>query len=73
MDGEIESYKLRLNQLNHEKDELLKIVKDLEKKYKDLQVKSDAEEQTWRRMKTDMIEKQRKVKKRNVFFDNCKD
>ncbi|CAF4125188.1 unnamed protein product [Rotaria socialis] len=59
-DGEIESYKLRLNQSNYEKDELLKFTKDLEKKYKDLQVKYDADEQSWMRVKTEMSEKQRK-------------
>ncbi|CAF2526163.1 unnamed protein product [Rotaria sp. Silwood2] len=60
MDGEIESYKLRINQSNNEKDELLKINKDLEKKYKELQIKYDADEQSWIRIKTDMSEKQRK-------------
>lgn len=58
----MESYKLRLVQLNSEKDELLKIVKDLEKKYRDLHSKSDADEQSWTRMKKDMSDKQRKVK-----------
>ena len=61
IDGEIESYKLRLNQLNNEKDELLNIIKDLEKKCKDLQIKYDADVQSWTRVKTDMSEKQRKV------------
>lgn len=61
VDGEIESYKLRLVQLNSEKDELLKITKDLEKKYRDLHVKADADEQSWIRMKKDMGDKQRKV------------
>ena len=61
IDGEIESYKLRLNQSNNEKDELLKIVKDLEKKYKDLQTKHDADERSWARTKRDMTDKQRKV------------
>ncbi len=65
IDGEVESYKLRLNQLNNEKDELLKMIKDLEKKYKDLQTKHDADEKSWTRIKKDMIEKQRKV---NCFF-----
>ncbi|CAF0924432.1 unnamed protein product [Rotaria sp. Silwood1] len=60
MDGEIESYKLRINQSNNEKDELLKINKDLEKKYKELQIKYDADEQSWMRVKGDMSEKQRK-------------
>ncbi|CAF1059346.1 unnamed protein product [Rotaria sordida] len=60
MDGEIESYKLRINQLNYEKDDLLKTTKDLEKKYKELQIKYDADEQSWIRVKTDMSEKQRK-------------
>lgn len=61
IDGELESYKLRLNQSNNEKDELIKVVKELEKKYKDLQIKYDADEQAWIRMKTEMSEKQRKV------------
>jgi predicted nucleic acid-binding Zn-ribbon protein len=61
IDGEIESYKLRLNQSNHEKDELLKIIKELEKKYKELQIKYDADEHLWTRIKKDMSEKQRKV------------
>jgi hypothetical protein len=61
IDGEIESYKLRINQSNNEKDELIKFIKDLERKYKDLQIKYDADEQSWTRVKTDMSEKQRKV------------
>ncbi|UJR36172.1 hypothetical protein I4U23_028906 [Adineta vaga] len=60
IDAEIESYKLRLNQSNSEKDELLKMVKDFEKKYKELQVKYDADGHAWARLKTDMSEKQRK-------------
>ncbi|CAF1664164.1 unnamed protein product, partial [Adineta ricciae] len=60
IDAEIESHKLRLNQSNNEKDELLKIIKDLEKKYKELQVKYDADGHAWARLKTDMAEKQRK-------------
>jgi hypothetical protein len=36
-------------------------MKDLEKKYKDLQIKYDADEQSWTRAKKDMSEKQRKV------------
>jgi chromosome segregation ATPase len=66
IDGEIESYKLRLNQSNNEKDELLKIIKDLEKKYKDLQTKHDADEHSWTRIKKDMLDKQRKV---NLYSD----
>ena len=62
VDGEMESFKLRLNQSNHEKDELLKIIKQFEKKYRELQVKSDTDEQSWLRMKTDMSDKQRKVR-----------
>ncbi len=62
IDGEIESYKLRLIQASSEKDELLKSIKELEKKNKDLQVKYDANEQSWTRLKTDMADKQRKVK-----------
>ena len=65
-DGEIESYKLRLNQSSNEKDELLKIVKDLEKKYKDLQIKFDIDEQSSTRMKKEISEKQRKV---NLYFN----
>ncbi len=61
IDGEIESYKLRLNQTNNEKDELLKTIKELEKKYKDLQIKYDADQQSWARAKKDISEKQRKV------------
>jgi chromosome segregation ATPase len=68
IDGEIESYKLRLNQSNNEKDELLKIIKDLEKKYKDLQIKYDADEQSWSRVKKDMSEKQRKVNHHLVLY-----
>jgi len=60
LDGEIESYKLRLKQLGHEKDDLLKTIKDMEKKYKDLHVKYDSSEQSWVRLKTEMAEKQRK-------------
>ncbi|CAF4850775.1 unnamed protein product, partial [Rotaria sp. Silwood1] len=60
MNGEIESYKLRLNQSASEKDELVKTIKDLEKKYKELQIKYDANEQAWTRLKTDMSDKQRK-------------
>lgn len=62
IDGEIESYKLRLMQAGSEKDELLKSIKELERKNKDLQVKYDANEQSWTRLKTDMADKQRKVK-----------
>ena len=62
IDGEMESVKLRLNQSNHEKDELLKMIKEFEKKYRELQIKSDTDEQSWLRMKTDMSEKQRKVR-----------
>ena len=61
IDGEIESYKLRLLQAGSEKDELSKTIKELEKKNKDLQVKYDANEQSWIRLKTDMADKQRKV------------
>ena len=60
-DGEIESYKLRLNQSNAEKDELLKSIKDFEKKNKELQMKYETSEQSWTRLKNDMSEKQRKV------------
>ncbi len=62
IESEIESYKLRLNQSNVEKDELLKATRELEKKYKELQNQYDANEQSWARLKTDMSEKQRKVK-----------
>jgi predicted nucleic acid-binding Zn-ribbon protein len=78
IESEVESYKLRLNQANSEKDELLKTIKELEKKNKDLQVKYDANEHSWARLKTDMSDKQRKVnhqflvysqyKKKNFFF-----
>jgi hypothetical protein len=47
--------------LNSEKDELLKSIKELEKKNKDLQIKYDANEQSWTRIKTEMSDKQRKV------------
>ena len=67
IDAEIESHKLRLNQSNNEKDELLKIIKDLEKKYKELQVKYDADGHAWARLKADMAEKQRKVTERMFF------
>jgi hypothetical protein len=40
----------------------LKAVKEFEKKNKDLQVKHDANEQSWTRLKTDMADKQRKVR-----------
>ncbi|CAF3784029.1 unnamed protein product [Adineta steineri] len=60
VDAEIESYKLRLNQSNNEKDELLKIIKEIEKKYKELQIKYDADGHAWARVKTEMSEKQRK-------------
>lgn len=62
IDGEVESYKLRLNQMNTEKDDLLKIIKDLEKKYRDLHIKSDTDEKSWTRVKKEMSDKQRKVK-----------
>jgi len=68
IDGEIESYKLRLNQSNNEKDELLKMIKDLEKKHKDLQIKYDADAQSWSRVKKDMSEKQRKVNHYLVLY-----
>ncbi|CAF4437599.1 unnamed protein product, partial [Rotaria sp. Silwood2] len=60
IDAEIESYKLRLNQSNNEKDELVKTIKEFEKKYKELQIKYDVNEQAWTRLKTDMSDKQRK-------------
>ncbi|UJR09930.1 hypothetical protein I4U23_014152 [Adineta vaga] len=60
VDNEIDSYKLRLNQLNSEKEELLKTVKDFEKKYKELQNNYNADEQSLTRLKTDMSDKQRK-------------
>ncbi|CAF1362039.1 unnamed protein product [Adineta steineri] len=60
IDSEIESYKLRLNQLTNEKDDYLKIIKELEKKLKELQNKYDADEQSWTRHKTDISDKQRK-------------
>ncbi|CAF1045918.1 unnamed protein product [Rotaria sordida] len=60
VDGEIECYKLRLNQSTSEKDELVKTIKELEKKYKELQIKYDANEQAWARLKTDTSDKQRK-------------
>lgn len=62
IEGELETFKLRLNQINREKEELLKINKDSERKYKDLQIRYDANEQSWNRLKNDMSEKQRKVK-----------
>ena len=68
IDGEIESYKLRLLQSNTEKDELIKMVKELEKKYRDLQAKSDADEQSWTRMKKDLSDKQRKVTNEKLEF-----
>jgi hypothetical protein len=68
IDAEIESYKLRINQSHNEKDELLKVVKDFEKKYKDLQIKYDADAQSWARTKTDMAEKQRKVNHQGFSF-----
>jgi hypothetical protein len=68
IDGEIESYKLRLNQSNNEREDLLKTVKELEKKQKDLQIKYDANEQSWIRLKTDMSDKQRKVYNQFFFF-----
>ena len=61
IDGEVEFYKLRLNQINNEKNELLKTIKELERKYKELQAKFDVKEQSWTRMKADMSDKQRKV------------
>jgi chromosome segregation ATPase len=69
IDGEIESYKLRLNQSHSEKDELLQAIKELEKKHKELQVKYDANEQSWTRLKTDMSDKQRKVNYINYFLE----
>ena len=73
VEGEIESLKLRLNQSNHERDELLKVVKEFEKKYKELQIKADADEQTWTRMKNDMLDKQRKVRRTtsSSFIAKC--
>ncbi|CAF1635286.1 unnamed protein product, partial [Adineta ricciae] len=59
-DSEIESCKLRLSQATSEKEELIKVVKDLEKKHKELQNKYNADEQSLARMKTDMGDKQRK-------------
>lgn len=38
------------------------MIKDLEKKYKDLQIKYDADEHAWTRIKKDMTDKQRKVR-----------
>ena len=61
LDGEIESCKLRVNQLNSEKEELLKSIRDLEKRYKELLSKYDANEQSWSRLKHDHTDKQRKV------------
>lgn len=62
IDGEIESCKLRLNQLTSEKEDLLKSIRELEKKNKDLQSKYDANEQAWSRLKHDYADKQRKVR-----------
>lgn len=61
IDGEVASLKLRLNQSNHEKEELSKSLKELERKYRDLSVRSEADEQSWTRMRNEMMEKQRKV------------
>ena len=61
VESEIESYKLRLNQVHTEKEELLKMVKDFERKHKELQNKYDADEQSWSRLKADISDKQRKV------------
>lgn len=61
LDGELESCKLRLNQSTIDKDDLLKTIKELERKHKDLQIKYDANEQSWMRLKSDMSDKQRKV------------
>ena len=66
IDGEIESCKLRLNQLTSEKEDLIKAIRDLEKKNKDLQSKYDANEQSWSRLKHDSADKQRKVE--NLFM-----
>ena len=66
-DGEIESYKLRLNQMNKEKDGFIKTLKESEKKYKELQMKHDANELAWNRLKSEMSEKQRKVKSMKIF------
>jgi hypothetical protein len=59
--------------MNSEKDELLKTIKEFEKKYKDLQVKYDANEQSWTRLKTDMSDKQRKVNHYSFYFIYYKD
>ena len=61
LDGELDSLKLRLNQVNNEKDEQLQLIKHLETKQKELQVKYEASEQSWMRLKSEMSEKQRKV------------
>lgn len=66
IDGELSTLKLQLKQSNSEKDGLTKSLRDLEKKYRDLQIKNDADELYWSRMKSDMIEKQRKVTKRDI-------
>ncbi|CAF4039112.1 unnamed protein product [Rotaria magnacalcarata] len=60
IEGEVECYKLRINQLTNEKDDLLKTIKDLEKRCKELQIKRDVNEQSWLRLKADTSEKQRK-------------
>ena len=67
LDGELESYKLRLSQSVSEKDELLKTIKELERKLKDLQIKHDGNEQAWLRLKSDMSDKQRKVNARRCL------
>ena len=59
VDGEIENYKLRLTQLTKEKDDLLKQLNEFGRKYRDLQSKSDANEQSFIRMKKDINDKQR--------------
>jgi len=58
--GEVETIQLRLKQSNKEKDDLIKKIKDLEKKYKELQLKNDVNEQSWTRLKNETSEKQRK-------------
>jgi hypothetical protein len=60
-DNELESYRIRLTQSANEKDDLLKNMKSMEKKYKDIQIKSDVNEQTLTKLKLDMSDKQRKV------------